>query len=498
MNKRQVTIAIIFLSVLFKISFLKYPFFGLEYEDSYIYTGVSKYLQYNYEWAIDPFQTKMCSDGKLSDCYSYATYNGHSVFLPLLVSFLNRLVGFSVKNIFIINFIASVVSIVFFMKILFYLKSNSVTVFFTALVMTATPFLNLFNTSGLAETLSGCFIIMSLYYYFKAHGNGFNVYEKYFWLFIVLFILSIVVKRENLVLVIIPITNLIWMIWHKHKANRFRLSFLMIVVVLLAVLYVNIAGIISMEIKEGRDIGTNTFAIQNLELILPKLAISFVKFKYFGITGILLVSSVIWAVLFSTKLEYKVFGVTALSYMLMYSLHYRSFDQVHFGAIGYFDTLRYTTNYFPIGCLCISQLDVPVLRHFRCSMPILVLLFVGFMLIENLCLRKEYSNVEFKQRILPVVVSLKSTTDKDYILTDVPILFYIYSANRHIVDIKLTSINRIDFLMGSDRNGRLFYLRNVTGRRFNIDTLIFDHYTVIKLDSISSNFKLFTLSPKED
>lgn len=494
------------LSIIFKITFLSNPFFGLEYEDAFIYSDVSRYLLYNYDWSIDTFQTKSCTDGSLADCYEFSTFSGHYMILPLLVSILHKMIGYSINNIFILNFLSSLITLLFFLKTLRLLEVKKSNIYFATSIYVTIPLLNLFNTSGLAETLSSCFVMIAFYFFLKSYKRDFEIKYASFWLFILVFCISVLIKKENLILIFLPIACCILILIERKLTKRktWNLFFLFIIPFSLMIFYNHLANLKEMEIREGADIGATTFSLANFKVIFPEFIYSFFDISNFGIAGVLFLLVTFQVFIFRKQLEFKLILTIVWLYIIMYSSHYRSYYQVHFGHISTFETFRYTSNYFPIGCLCLASITFSLStfynkRYSRMFLGSLIVLFFSAMFVLNLNTRINMSQMEFEQRIKPVKETLKHTTSKDFIISDVTSIFHIFAEDDRIFinSYSITS-RRMEQLLNNRTGAKIYFLRRVSEEN-NIDRYP-DYFTNVlklkltKMRDIPPFYELFKLN----
>ena len=94
---------LIIIALFFRILGFYFPFWGLEYEDSYIYSAVSRQISLNYSFDEDPLFTKYIIFGDLKSGILTQTISGHFVFFPAILSVINLIFGYSTFNIIIIN-----------------------------------------------------------------------------------------------------------------------------------------------------------------------------------------------------------------------------------------------------------------------------------------------------------------------------------------------------------------------------------------------------------
>ena len=109
---------LVLLSLLLKLLFFIYPFFGLEYEDAFIFTDVGRALSIRNGLNSLPYQTETCAVGSLNECQFSMTYGGHFIPFPLLASFVDRFFGYNPFNIFWVNTVLSLLVLFISLRII--------------------------------------------------------------------------------------------------------------------------------------------------------------------------------------------------------------------------------------------------------------------------------------------------------------------------------------------------------------------------------------------
>lgn len=504
-HKHQICMwLVVALAIALKVLFVKYPFHGLEHEDAYVFADVGRYLRYDYPWNPSPFQTKACLIGSLENCRVSGTFGGHYMILPFLLYAVNALFGYSVYNIFVFNFLISLLVLFVFIRTLTLLSVNETGKCLATLLFVTTPFLNVFNTSGLSETLSSLSVICTTYYFLKSFRDDFACKKTSFWITIAFMVLSFLLKRENLILISLPLLGLIFIFAGGNL--RFqkvrRLSIMFAVPFLTAFLYNVIAGVSAMEAAENTDIGLPTFALSHLFQLLPKYLMAFLEPRYFGITGALFLGASVYVLFFQKRVEYRVVTVLSLMYLLMYASHYRSYYQVHGEAVNTFAALRYASNYFPMACLsfgslgfgrCVSKWGF----HLKALALVLFLFFAGYL---NMGLRIALNHEEQYSRILPTLKALESTKEEDWILTDMPCVFHLYaSPTRNVISSYEATRSRVADLIEA-KKGDVYILKNkddlMDRKRYPDYSDVLSSFRFIKVKDMSSDYEMFKLEAR--
>lgn len=153
--------------------FINFPFWGMEYEDSFIYNDTARYLTFEYDYKSMPFKCQSCLDGSFLKCNSYGSFGGHFLTFPFLISMFNYIFSYNYNNIFILNFLISISLLLYIIKWTQQNNSNfSLPIFI--ILLSLTPFITVFNTSGLSETLSSFFVLIFFLSVFKLNEIDFK------------------------------------------------------------------------------------------------------------------------------------------------------------------------------------------------------------------------------------------------------------------------------------------------------------------------------------
>jgi hypothetical protein len=442
-----------------RLLFIVFPFWGLEYEDSYVFNDSARFMNSTNNFYNNSFITNCCINGSYNKCDEYGSFGGHFITFPFILSKLNNLIGYHSWNIFALNFTFSITLLV----IVFVWAKRSNTNYFSLplflLLMLITPFVSLFNTSGLSETFSSLVVTCSIVSFFTTSENDFKINHYTFYLTILSFALALLIKRENLVLLaIFPIISLYRFQHNKKIFPRGYWLLLSFVIIAFVFLYYTI-GIFSIENNEEKDIGASTFS----------LTYFIVNFKQFwGITGIFLIISVCLAVIKKTHSYFNLICLLmAVAYLITYSSHYRSFYQVNYDFNDPFETLRYSVNYFPLLCLFLAAQRFEFIFKYKKVVVLSVLLLLGNVIYS----RVQLSNEEWYNRIEPIKKTLSVVKENDIIITDLPIVFHCFiSRNQYVMNYYNSSMERLKQTIFDNKNRSIYILRP---RNFQIDSMRF-------------------------
>lgn len=505
-KKINLIILVFAFAIAIRILFIWYNFHGIEYEDAYIFADTARSLMFDYDWSTDVFQTKSCMDGSLKECYTTKTYGGHYMVFPFSIFLLNKLIGYSVLNAFIVNYIASIIILFIFYRTLKTLNKNNIEIIIAMALFAATPFINVFNTSGLSETFSSLLVITFIYFFFCSFKISNKHSSKYHIMAILFLVLAFLTKRENLILLALPVLKIIKDYYYNDIDFKklIKLSLITLIPLAFAIIYNLVAKVDEMEMAESVELGVSTFSFNIFRELFPVYLKSYLDLNYYGISGVIVLLICLFTVFKRNNDELKLTSVLAILYLLMYSSHYRSYYQIHYDDVELFDTLRYSSNFYPIACLALSNLYSLLIDYsHKINRVIKVLAFsllFCFILYSNIKLRVELSEIEFDKRILPVTKTLEITKDNDIVLTDLTSVFYLYAKeNRIFIDSHNVDINRLATIINSS-NYTIYYLNRISNeknitRYANLQN-IYNNFSAKPFININKDYELLILSRK--
>src|ERR1035437_7980548 len=392
------------ITFLFKYSF-QFHFFGLEYEDSYIFNFSARQL-FEKIYPIS-FLTDGISVGSLSNSMKVFTYGGHFITYPVFISWAYHVFGYNIHipsyvNTFI-EFLIILTLSISFKKVFGFNKYW----FLPGIIFSLAPAMNVFGTTQLSETFSSFIVlvsILSFFYYFQSNK-------------------------------------------------------LIVLFSLLIIYFLFIQNVFLIEKTESSEISTQTFSLSNFINLFPVFIQALSKFNWFIIYLILIIASIIFISIGWQKHPQQLFLVISfLSYFIIYTLHYRSYYFVHFADVKPFEALRYLNNFFVISTLFISFFFYKLLKIPNLKGVISPILFVLFLIsfVYTLLLRKEFSKMEVEDRFSSPVLVLKylSEQKESVLITDNILIFQLLgNRNLELVDLQITEKLPCDF---NNRNVYLF------------------------------------------
>jgi len=482
--------------------FVIHPFWGLEYEDSYIFSSVSRAININYDFGQDGLYTKYEIFGSFISGSATNTISGHFIFFPLLLSLFNRIFGFYSKNVLVVNSLLSLVNVYYSLKIFRLLNDSKSSQLIFGLLFSTVPFLCIYNSSGLSETFSSVFVIISVYYAFKTkHENYRNKASVIAYVFFIC--ISIFIKRDNLVLIAIPVLEIIVAIFERKTrefiTKLFYLLFLIIILISISNFFFDIKRTVDDEMA---DIGQAPFALNFFKIIFPVFLKSLLKLNFFGISGIIFFISLIFFRHLDSYLTILI--IICFGYFAVYSIHYRSYYMVHDNFTpSTIDTFRYFTNFFSILSIFSFHLISVGLKHLSLTRDKLykwgLFIAVSLNIYWTTILREDLSNDEYEERLLPIKNTLQRIHKDDIIITDRPILFQLFGPKELFV-IDITMIDDTKKLKIGDlaKSKKVYVMKDEEkDTRYSNKNKFLNESNLVLIEKLSSHYNLMELQKSE-
>lgn len=480
---------IIFLGL--KLLFVIWPFWGLEYEDSFIFNEASRLIYEGKFLLTENLAFATIVDGSYEKVNSMGIYGGHFIIFPYLISIVHFLFGYNLSNIFILNFIFSsaIPILLWFNRRKLDLSYFQIIAYITIYV--STPYINTFNTSGLSETLSSLIVfyavtlLLIILNHFNKSSQGLISYRYLIYVLIV-FVLAIYTKRENIVL-IFPIAAICILIFRKIKSWYILIYFSFFVIV--AAVYYKIHNPWQIEILESDAILGSTFSFEHLRINIISLLIGFFSWSIWGWTGVLFLISLLLLVYLSSVQKLSNYSAlivltTVICYIGVYSLHYRSYYTVISPKSNPHDSLRYAVNYTPILILFIIMVfkEINLKKYNIFLVKISLISVLALSVLNTISFRKTMSFIEKIEVTADVKKTLIFNKKHLPIITDIPSVYRCFSdKNQRIID--LYAIKDLIHEKG-DFSGEFLLVHrknnNIEIKRFAYDSSIFQKIRMIQ------------------
>jgi len=508
------------IAILAKFPLFGHYFFGLEYEDAYIYNAFARALLYIQHLPATPFLTQGCLFGSLRNCYLSGTYSGHLITFPAIVYSIFRLIGYSPYTILYINLICSLLSVILIFLIAKILINDNSYAAITAGIFALTPIINVFHTSGLSETFSSTWILLFLYIFLLKYVQRAECrkYTYLFWLSLIFSLtIATLIKRENLLILLTPFIAIFIQSIKARKRilqELFRFTPIIILTGAIILFYLFYIRLNYTVITDQTDIGCLTFDLKFFGSIFPMFLKSFFNLRWFFIFSYSTIIGVCFIFLRIKKYNNFLYPVFFFfSFLLLYSLHYRSYAFVKYGEIHGFETLRYISNLFPFYCFFSGLGLFKIYEKFKPSNLItkplffkpFVIIFILLLIFQSQNLKFRFSNIELEERITPVKETLKFANN-GIIITNEPLLFQIFGdANVKIIELSCIgkSIQKKDIVKMIKENN-VMYLEKFPYESYSKDMRIQPAIDIIKdfiqvsVIKSSTNFQLYQLKLQDN
>lgn len=375
------------LAFLFKYNFGLY-FYGLEYEDAYVFSFCAR--QFSYNIFPSSFLIDAVSIGSLTEPILTSTYGGHFIMYSTYLSLFTNIFGWSPATISIANTIIAF----FILLILSLLPKNNKYWFLPPILYCCAPIINIFTTCFLSEIFSSFVCLVFVYTYFQRRSTYNQI------LCLTSFFVAIMCKRENLALLSISTIESMYWILRKIRCHRkekiSEIKRYIPFVILTCVYFLFIQNVFNIEAIESNDIENSTFSIRYMAILLPAFIKSMLNIETFSIVFAITVLWIIVIFVRKEKIRLNIIYPLILFslYLILYSLHYRGYFFVKERSVSSFETYRYINNFFyllPILFVCLKYKHHKLIKIFVC-------IALAFSLYNTYSIRYELSGIERKER----------------------------------------------------------------------------------------------------
>jgi hypothetical protein len=473
------------LSLIFK-SDLGIHFYGLEYEDAYVFNFIARQFANNIY--CHSFLTDGIVAGSIENPVMMGTYGGHFITYPAFLSVFYRFWGFEPQYICHINTFIEFLSLSILS--IFPIKINKTNLWFLLPVLYCiAPIMNVFSTSGFSETFSS-FICLSFVFLLCIYHEKKSWYNCIFC--ILTLFMTFLCKRENICLLLLPYT---YALWNYFKNKTFCKNDLLLSIgssFMLIVYLACIQNVFNIEHIESKDIGSNTFSIGFFSQLFPIFVKSLFTVNYFSISIYVLVilTFYIWK-----QKEYWTLNFLALFgiYLLLYSLHYRGYFFVKYNEISVFDTVRYINNfYYLIPVIVASALYKLIIGYKRWIIYLSCIIVLIYSLTITFNLRKELSQIEDENRFCTTRAILQYLEkENNTVLIAENILLYQLFSDDSFTICDITKINDCESMFGEKNN---FILTNDDTNDYLKERYkVFIKFPLINPIFVFSNMKLYNI-----
>jgi len=338
-------------TLLWRLPFDGHWFFGLEYEDSYIYSVSARDINsgtLTCSSGNSCYLTTVCVVGNLNSCKVSETSSGHFLGYPLMIAIASRVFGYSPGIAAHLSLMASLATVV-----LIFLSGTLIdgetAGLAAAVIFGITPVFAVQGVGAYAEPVSNMLVVACFLLCVRLLNSDTDSPRVLLinWLALTLTaVLAVAVKRENVLLVpVIALVGFMFNFERKNRAQKKRwlvnLAALMSggICVVFAVVQLRLVTVVRSEMVEY---AVFPFNVAVLRTMLPLFVKSYASVSWYLGGGILVLLGLIASIRVKRR---GIYAVSALiAYLLIYASHVRSYYQLQSGDVTQFDTLRYSMN----------------------------------------------------------------------------------------------------------------------------------------------------------
>jgi hypothetical protein len=520
------TCIVILLAILWRLPFDGHFFFGLEYEDSYIYTVAARHLDSGSQLCVPGnscYLTTVCAVGSWQSCKALETSSGHYVGYPFMIAAASRLVGYSPTIGNYISLIASVISAVLVFFIGKAIDFGGITGAAGSVIFCVTPILAVYGVGTFAEPVSGSLVLMCLLlsiHLITDDSNDTSPRTILTWLALTLSSLfAVVVKRENLVVMPIIFLGTVILKTGKNSEGKRRISpryFLVLTSICLCAWFaLSQLQIVKSLQSEAVEYAGFSFRLSLFRTMFPLFLTSYLSPSWYLGGGILVLLGLFVSL---RRRGLAIFpAMLFLTFLIFYAAHVRSYYQLENASMSEIETVRYSMNFAGVWSILagLGFSYLISLRHKvkfagatkKTSAVFAWFLFGTFIVgswILTARLKEDMVWNEFTARIQPAESALatvaKLGVDNTFVITQEPLVIQMLSDDPvNVIDFKYFNTALIQDLLRNNPNSAFLYLQEETNdsavnkQRYR-DSMSFmdgmqkqelsrgDNYTIYRLD----------------
>lgn len=498
-------------------------FWGLEYEDSYVYTVAARQILDRPQSFVplnwSPFLITLCSTGSFEECLSWETFSGHYIGYPFVMAQLAGLIGYSPHLGQILSLSAAGLSIIWIFLISHLVTEKFLASLASVVIFAATPAFAVHGVVSSAEPVSNAVIsaavVIHWRFWMTADRGDRKVPNALAWVALTAsMMLAVVIKRENMLLPIaLPLSALLTIGGPSGLKPRLLKLASLFASSILAVAFGLIAlGLGNTVTSETSEYERLPFGIDLAWSMLPTFVHSYWVWPWFVGTAVFAVVGIVAA--FRSRTNGLLFILCLwAAYLLLYSSHVRSYYQLYNNEISLEETLRYSMNTMSLWAILAGSGLAAVMERLRscsaASWPVwkkgsIAAAFVALILALLLTarLRSYVVAEEWRERIAPALAAISAAStqpNSSYIITIEPLIIQMMGS-RNISVIGLADVERLH-LNDLVARSTLLYLEHKSMQN-SIDhqryAVWFAAVTSFQRDLLSEgdNYKLFRLKQK--
>ncbi len=351
-NWRSLSLVVL-LAFIWRLPFDGHFFYGLEYEDSYIYPVASRYLDSHAQHddpATSSFLTTVCAVGNWSSCRIPETSSRHFIGYPFMIAVASKVFGYSPRTASYISLAASLIAVVVVFLVGKLVDPSGVSGLAAALIFSLTPVFGVHGVGTYAEPVSNLLMVTSLLMCLCLLGPSNRDSRPSLlinWIALTFTaILAIVVKRENLL--IVPVVLLAKIMFQKDcdsvDVPKRRLQYVaaLITILFCAGFALNQLRLLAVIHHEQLEYSQFPFNFHVWLTMLPMFLKGYFSWSWYFGSAFLVLLGAFWSI--KSRRPGALVAALFAAYLLLYTSHVRSYYQVHGAGVTELDTLRYSMN----------------------------------------------------------------------------------------------------------------------------------------------------------
>jgi len=453
-NNWRVICLVLLVALCWRVPFDGHFFYGLEYEDSYVYAVAGRDLSAGAHFCDQSsscYLTTVCAVGSTNSCKFSETFSGHFIGYPFMVALVSRFFGYTPEVASYLSLVASLITVVVVFVVSALIYPGRVAREAGSLVFSLTPAFVVYGVGTYAEPVSGALVVTCLLLCLRLlNPTGEESLPGIFlnWSALTLTaLLALVVKRENVLLVpVLVSTGLILRSMSTMKINRSRWPhylLLLATICICAEFSLRQLQILRIIQSEKGEYSVFPFSLAILRAMLPLFLKSYVSSSWYLGSGVF----VLLGVIASIKSQMRgIYVVTLLAmYLSLYTSHVRSYYQLQGIAATEFDTVRYSVNLGGLGSIIagvgfaylIEVLSkTRIQKHLKRFSAIFLWLLIGTYALSSWVLssrmKEDMLTNELAVRIQPAQAAADAATSlglqNTFVITQEPLLIQMLSS----------------------------------------------------------------------
>jgi hypothetical protein len=448
------------LVVLWRYPFSRNAFYGLEYEDSYVYTVAARTdtPQQEHTPLGSAYLTSTCVVGSVESCEASETYSGHFIGWPSIIRITARIFPFGPLLPIYLNIFGSCIAVVaVFLTCLLMTDSAAIGVA-SAFIFATTPAFAVYGTATYAEPASNSCIAVVLLcfvrYIFEKRPDRPLVQLSLNWVaFVLTALLAVLIKRENLMLALaLLLTSVTYMVFYRPGtlvAGRKRLSWAILGSILVIVLSSIEFAPAKTLVSETHEFGVFPFSPSNFYTLAPIYLRAFVSPRWYSCSFLFVIFG-LWAAI-REKTAIILVSCLFLCYFLLYTSHVESYYQIHSGSVFPYQTLRFSMSLMTFWSILGGAGLVELGKHLqvvsgnkRMLVAAFTVMYGAACFISTVNLREDAHSHEFAARIGPALTAARFAARADatptYVVTLEPLVLQMFAPE----PVKVLGLNSID------------------------------------------------------